>query len=91
MERHHIIQRGKGKGSSKEVKKALDHRHLCAYLCHYHHQKYGQSTWLRRELIKRRSIIYGKGYMRKLINGIPWKVPQPDLTYEGIMGDEQTG
>jgi len=87
-ERHHIIQRGKGRGSPDAVKKALNHYRLIAFLCHYHHQKYGQSRWLREELIRRRSIIFGKEAMRRIINSIPWETPQPELTYEGIMGDE---
>lgn len=85
IEKHHIIARGKGAGASSAVKKALNHPRLIAYICRLHHRNYGRSPWARRLLIERRCKLWGREYMKGLIDSIPWKVPQPDLSFEGIV------
>ena len=79
----HLISRGR-------TVKSPAARAACEWLlvpvCMGHNiSKLADAAWARRILAERLAEIVGKEWLRAYIDGIPWKKPHPELSYDAIM------
>ena len=83
---HHLINRSKAKKGTKAYK-ALDAEELKCIVCDNHNAHTKSADWpsARRILLLKKIERYGADHMRELINGIPWKVPFPEMSFEAIL------
>ncbi len=86
LELHHIISFGKAQGNDA-VKKILASNppELTIHLCQRHHQRFGNSRAVRRQLLEVKTEEFGADWMRHIIDSLPWKIPHPSMSYDVLM------
>lgn len=87
LDRHHLINRSKFKRGSAVDKYIEKHPEIFfSDVCGVHNcDRWADTPVARRILLKRKVDTWGIEYVKSVINGMPWKVAHPELSYKGIM------
>ena len=88
LQNHHLISKGKLQ-KAKAAKKYCEKEHpevFIRQICAAHNtSRLADTKWARRLLLKRAVADFGIEYVRDIVNGIPWKVARPGMSYKAIM------
>jgi len=87
IHRHHLINRGKLRGNTSARIYCEQHGEIFwCDVCEYHNvMRWADTKQARRILLKKKVEIFGTEYCKEVIDGIPWKVKPPELSFQGIM------
>jgi hypothetical protein len=86
IHRHHWINRAKLRGNKKA--KAYTDKFADYFLvpvCAKHNLTIADTKWARRVILERLVALHGVGVCRAVLDGIPWKISNPEMSYFGIM------
>ncbi len=85
---HHLISRG-ALQKATAAKKYCEKEHpeiFIRKICAAHNtSRVADTKWARRVLLRQSKEIFGIEYVKSIVNGIPFKVPRPEMSYKGIM------
>lgn len=85
FERHHLIGKNLVKGNDA-AREYIDAEEGQVWVCKAHNGgKWADSRVARAVLLLVQVHKYGEIHMREWLAGIPWKVPQYEYTFDGIM------
>ncbi|KKM95323.1 hypothetical protein LCGC14_1189410 [marine sediment metagenome] len=88
LQNHHLISKGKLQ-KAKAAKKYCEQTHpeiFIRQICAAHNtSRIADTKWARKKMTKNAVADFGVGYVRPIIDEIPWKVPRPELSYKAIM------
>lgn len=83
LHRHHILRRGLAQGN-KAVRRALDQPAMITFVCAAHNVgRYADTHEARAYLLKRNNVMY-RGKTKEIVDTLPWKTQQYDMTWEGL-------
>ncbi len=87
LDGHHLINRAKFKRGSKVDKYIKKHPEVFfSDVCSIHNRdKWADTPAARRLLLEAKVELLGEEYVKSVWAEIPWKVPPPELSYDGIM------
>lgn len=87
MHKHHFINLGKLRRKSaarKYVNKLAWFFEVD--VCAVHNvSKIADTKWARKVILEQLDEEHGVGVSRAIVDGVPWKVPPPELSHFGIM------
>lgn len=90
LEKHHIINKSHTVGNDA-ARKATEREELMADVCHYHNStRFADTKKARAALLRQKALRYGVTHMREVLEAIPWKVTRRDITFDALVGLEDT-
>jgi hypothetical protein len=90
LHKHHIISRQKVRGNV-QARIYIDSMPdiFLVWICDVHNcYKWADTGAARKYLFSLKVQEYGEDAVREAVNNIPWKIPHPKLSYDGIMSLE---
>ena len=88
LEGHHILSKSKYRGAKAVKAYVAKHPEVfIADVCSVHNgaTKLADTPAARRILLEAKVELLGEEYVRSVWNGLPWKVPPHELSYDAIM------
>ena len=88
IQNHHLISRGalqKATAAKKYCEKDYPEIFIRGVCAAHNTTKIADTKWARRVLLRQSAQLFGIEYVKDIVNGIPWKVARPELSYKAIM------
>ena len=87
MQRHHIINKSKLKGNKKARHYVdVEYPHIfLVEICENHNvSRWADTREAAGILIAHKAMLYGEDTVRGIWDGVPWKVPRPELRFDAL-------